>query len=231
MNLPLFYCPDLSSKNISLDEETSKHISVLRLQPGAHIALTDGKGHLAQAVITDNNRKKVQAEVEQLNFREKKKATVAIAISLVKNKARFEWFLEKATEIGVDEIYPLICKRTEKEKFRSDRMQHILVSAMLQSQQVWMPALSEPIAFEKIMELEASQKFIAHCLPSEKHLLDEQTLSEGRRVLLIGPEGDFTPEEIELALNKNFLPVSLGENRLRTETAGVVGAVLLTSQR
>ncbi|MGV3528512.1 MAG: RsmE family RNA methyltransferase [Flavisolibacter sp.] len=231
MNLPLFYCPDLSSKNLSLDEETSKHISVLRLQPGAHIALTDGKGHLAHAVITDNNRKKVQAEVEQLNFREKKKATVAIAISLVKNKARFEWFLEKATEIGVDEIYPLICKRTEKEKFRSDRLQHILISAMLQSQQVWMPRLAEPIAFEKMTKMEASQKFIAHCLPAQKHSLNEQTLSEGRRLLLIGPEGDFTPEEIELALRENFLPVTLGENRLRTETAGVVGAVLLISQR
>ena len=143
--------------------------------------------------------------------------------------------MEKATEIGVNEIIPLICHRTEKEKFRHDRLKSILVSAMLQSQQCWLPVLHEPIAYELLFRQEevarASQKFIAHCLPSEKHLLVEQTHSEGRRVLLIGPEGDFTPEEIELALNKNFLPVSLGENRLRTETAGVVGAVLLTSQR
>lgn len=228
MNLPMFYTPDLSANSITLDEETSKHISVLRLQPGQQIALTDGKGRLAQVAITDNNRKKVKVAVEEINVKEKRKFTAAIAISLIKNPSRFEWFLEKATEIGVDEIYPMLCRRTEKEKFRSDRLQHILISAMLQSQQVWMPVLAEPQKFESITGLDASQKFVAHCMPTQKQDLNEHTLTEGRRLLLIGPEGDFTEEEIELASQKKFIPVTLGENRLRTETAGVVGAVLLT---
>ena len=144
-----------------------------------------------------------------------------------KNVSRFEWFLEKATEIGVGEIIPLICERTEKEKFRQDRLQQILISAMLQSQQCHMPLLQEPLAFNKAVNLNFEQKFIAHCTDEKKAPLSTQSKRSTSSLILIGPEGDFTNIEIELALNKKFVPVSLGENRLRTETAGIVAATLL----
>ena len=131
--------------------------------------------------------------------------------------------MEKATEIGVDEIIPLICERTEKEKFRHDRMQTILVSAMLQSQQCWLPVLHEPIAYELLFRQEevanVSQKFIAHCLEEEKaNPADLVNETHSSQIMLIGPEGDFTPEEIDLALRHHFIPVTLG-NKIRSETA------------
>jgi len=155
---------------------------------------------------------------------------ITIAISPVKNASRFEWFLEKATEIGVSEIIPLICNRTEKQHFRYDRMKGILISAMLQSQQCWLPVLQEPVKFDKfILNEHTGQKFIAHCedenskLPLTNKLINHST----NKLILIGPEGDFTTEEIGLALKNNFIPVALGETRLRTETAGVVAAAIL----
>ncbi|MGZ5189926.1 MAG: RsmE family RNA methyltransferase, partial [Flavisolibacter sp.] len=157
-----------------------------------------------------------------------RKNTIAIGISLIKNVSRFEWFLEKATEIGVGEIIPLICERTEKEKFRQDRLQQILISAMLQSQQCHKPLLQEPLAFNKAVDLSFEQKFIAHCADEKKNPLVKQVTGASSSLILIGPEGDFTGNEIELALNKNFIPVSLGETRLRTETAGITAAVLLS---
>jgi 16S rRNA (uracil1498-N3)-methyltransferase len=152
-----------------------------------------------------------------------------IAISLIKNRDRFEWFLEKATEIGVTAIIPLICERTEKEKFRFDRMQGICISAMLQSQQVWLPVLHEPIPFKQVIEeAKQEQKFIAHCMPGEKGNLAGLVNKElSSRIILIGPEGDFTREEADLAIQYQFSPVALGETRLRSETAGVVAATIL----
>jgi 16S rRNA (uracil1498-N3)-methyltransferase len=141
--------------------------------------------------------------------------------------------VEKATEIGVTEIIPLICERTEKEKFRLDRMQNILVSAMLQSQQCWLPLLHEPIPFNELTkEDREGNKFIAHCLPQQKQQLSSFTHHSSLvtpSLILIGPEGDFTEKEIQSALEKNFIPVALGNTRLRTETAGIVAATLLTN--
>ena len=153
---------------------------------------------------------------------------ITIAISLLKNTNRFEWFLEKVTEIGVSEIIPLICERTEKEKFRHDRMNQICISAMLQSQQVWLPVLHEPLPLsnQTIKQFIHQQKFIAHCYDGYKQQLNHQTINPSS-LILIGPEGDFTKAEIELAMQNNFVPVSLGETRLRTETAGVVAAAIL----
>ena len=157
---------------------------------------------------------------------------ITIAISLLKNTNRFEWFLEKATEIGVSEIIPLICERTEKQKFRYDRMKGICISAMLQSQQTWLPILHEPKQFNHlaIEQFGTQQKFIAHCneASGKKNLSTFQPLNHS--TILIGPEGDFTKQEIELALQNGFTPVSLGETRLRSETAGVVASVLLSCQ-
>jgi 16S rRNA (uracil1498-N3)-methyltransferase len=227
MNLPFFFVDDLNEKTIVLDEDTSKHmINVLRMQKGEDILLTDGKGKKTRASIIDDNRKKCVVEISFTELEEEKQQKIAIGISLIKNSSRFEWFLEKATEIGVSEIIPLLCNRTEKEKFRFDRMQNILISAMLQSQQCWLPLLHEPTDFEKVIHLPFRQKFIAHCAEDARQDLHQLTRQSTNQIILIGPEGDFTHEEIKAALENNFTPVSLGNTRLRTETAGIVAATL-----
>jgi 16S rRNA (uracil1498-N3)-methyltransferase len=228
MPLPYFYIPVITGKEITLPEETSKHIvQVLRMVKGEELQLTDGRGTKARVVIADDNRKRCIVKVTEITNGEPQVSKVTIAISLIKNAARFEWFLEKATEIGVNHIIPLLCERTEKEKFRKDRLQSILVSAMLQSQQCWMPQLSEPVSFQNLIKEKGDQQgFIAHCLPEEKQQLVSVPLHTSS-IILIGPEGDFTEGEIEAALHNGFQPVALGPTRLRTETAGIVAATLL----
>lgn len=234
MTLPFFYINDYSEaqKQIVLNEETSKHIvQVLRMKVGEQINLTDGKGTLLTCEIIDDHKKHCTVQVKDTRHKAQDEKTVTVAISLLKNANRFEWFLEKATEIGVTEIIPLLCDRTEKEKFRQDRMQGIVISAMLQSQQTWLPILHEPTPFENIANWKSKtgQNFIAHCIEDEKQsLLHSQTSTFPHSLICIGPEGDFTTKEIELAMQNNFIPVTLGETRLRTETAGVVASALLT---
>lgn len=233
MGLPFFYKEDidLTAKQVLLDEDTSKHmVQVLRMKIGEQLQLTNGKGHLFTCKITDDNRKKCSIEVIQKSEIAKRKPEITIAISLIKNNSRFEWFLEKATEIGVAEIIQLICERTEKTAFKFDRMKSILVSAMLQSQQCWLPVLHEPVKFATLVSnTMAQQKFVAHCedennkQPLASKLINPLT----SKLILIGPEGDFTVEEIKGAVKNDFVPVSLGATRLRTETAGIVAATLL----
>jgi 16S rRNA (uracil1498-N3)-methyltransferase len=230
MALPFFYVAAMDSETLVLDEDTSRHITgVLRMKAGEELLLTNGKGTKVHAVITDDHRKRCTVRKVIIEQEAPKSPRVAIAISLVKNAARFEWFLEKATEIGVSEIIPLLCARTEKEKFRHDRLQQILISAMLQSQQAWLPLLHPPTAFADVLDIkDFSNRFIAHCLPQQKQsLLHFAPALAAGSLLLIGPEGDFTPAEIDAALQKGFAPVTLGATRLRTETAGMVGATLL----
>jgi 16S rRNA (uracil1498-N3)-methyltransferase len=229
MSLPYFFVSDLVDKTLTLDEPTSKHIvNVLRMQRGEEILVTDGKGKKARAAILDDNRKKCVVEISSVEMEEEREKNIVIGISLIKNTSRFEWFLEKATEIGVSAIIPLLCERTEKEKFRYERMHGILVSAMLQSQQSRLPVLHEPTDFREAVQMNSGQKFIAHCLQSNKILLTEQlTKGSPGQIILIGPEGDFTQNEVQLALQHSFQPVALGETRLRTETAGIVAATLL----
>lgn len=226
---PFFFVDDLNGKTIMLDEDTSKHmILVLRMKKGNEVLLTDGKGKMATAVIVDDNRKRCVVGISSTEMSERKGGLVAIGISLIKNAARFEWFLEKATEIGVSEIIPLICERTEREKFRPDRMQNILVSAMLQSQQCWLPVLHEPTKLNKVVQLGFDEKFVAYCDNSPGQLLRNHFSGDGKsQIVLIGPEGDFTTDEISMATSHQFIPVSLGHTRLRTETAGLVAAVSL----
>ena len=232
MSLPFFYKEDLvaTSTDIVLYEATSKHIAqVLRMQNGEHLQLTNGKGDLFTAEITDNNRKKCIVKVITTDNQQRPTINVSIAISLIKNSTRFEWFLEKATEIGVSEIIPLVCERTEKAVLKMERMKNILVSAMLQSQQCWLPVLHEPTKFNELVKSSAQdQKFIAHCInDARRNLADLNNESLTSKIILIGPEGDFTADEIELALQNHFSAVSLGGTRLRTETAGIVAATLL----
>jgi 16S rRNA (uracil1498-N3)-methyltransferase len=233
MTLPFFYIADYNAlrMQMELDEDTSRHVvQVLRMKPGEKLNLTDGKGTLLTCEVTDAHKRHCLVSVVETSNKPPATKKTAIAISLLKNANRFEWFLEKATEIGVTEIIPLICNRTEKEKFRFDRMQQICISAMLQSQQCWLPVLCEPVQFVDLArrQLENSIKFIAHCDEGAKGKLNHQLIAKSSNHLItIGPEGDFTNAEIEQALKSNFIPVSLGETRLRTETAGVVAATLL----
>jgi 16S rRNA (uracil1498-N3)-methyltransferase len=212
-----------------LDEDTSKHIvQVLRMQNKAQLQLTNGRGDLFTAEITDSNRKKCVVRILKIDHLKRSTNNTTLAISLIKNNHRFEWFLEKATEIGVFQIVPLVCERTEKTAFKFDRMKNILISAMLQSQQSWLPILLEPIKLAGFVnQVGPINKYIAHCENSEAKIQLHTCQPFTDSVILIGPEGDFTIDEISIALQNNFIPVALGNTRLRTETAGVVAATLL----
>lgn len=232
MGLSLFYLPvyDPAQSEITLDEDTSKHVvQVLRMKVGDQLQLTDGKGNLVTGKITDDHKRKCKVRVQGTGHKAHDVRSITIGISLLKNSSRFEWFLEKATEIGVSQIIPLVCERTEGQKFRLDRMQNLLVSAMLQSKQNWLPDLKEPVLFKNVVvESNHDQKFIGHCLEDNKQSLAEVANPlVMTKIILIGPEGDFTEAEIRLALEHKFTPVTLGSTRLRTETAGVVAATLL----
>ena len=232
MQLPFFYEEIISEgAHIILSEESSRHIvQVLRMKEGDKIQITNGKGSLLTAIITLAHKKKAEVSIENKEFYPEKLPKSTIAVSLVKNTSRFEWFLEKATEIGIGEIVPLLCKRTEKNHLREERMKTILISALIQSRQVWLPELKAPVKYSVFIKNSAcySNKYIAHCLEDQKKSLTEYSNnSSGSKIILIGPEGDFTSEEIEEAISEKFIPVTLGENRLRTETAAIVAAVLL----
>jgi 16S rRNA (uracil1498-N3)-methyltransferase len=232
MPLPFFYEENLpQTDRFVLSEESSRHIvQVLRMQAAEQLMITNGKGQTLTVEMITPHKKKTEVKIIHKEFIPRAQASVAIAISFIKSASRFEWFLEKATEIGISVIIPLLCKRTEKFHFREDRMKTILVSAMLQSRQAWLPELRTPIKINEFLKNnDYEQKFIAHCVDEEKKLLNDAVVdASASKIILIGPEGDFTEEEISEALQQNFMPVSLGETRLRTETAGLVAAVLLT---
>jgi 16S rRNA (uracil1498-N3)-methyltransferase len=236
--LPYFYIADFDpgQAEIVLDEDNSRHIiQVLRMQPGEPLQLTDGKGALLTALVLDAHKKKCRVRIQTTTLVPPRERKIAIAISPVKNASRFEWFLEKSTEIGVSEIIPLLCERTERQHLRHDRLHNILVSALLQSQQAWLPVLHPPAPFAQLItEPSYDHRLIAHLLeaprPTEA-LADWRTRAvpapAQTTLILIGPEGDFSADEVTTALKNGFVPVTLGENRLRTETAGVVAATLL----
>ena len=230
MTSPYFFEETLpDSDEFTLSEETSRHISqVLRMREGEEIILTNGKGYRLFANILFADKKKTKALFIRKEFLEQPVPTTTIAISLIKNNNRFEWFAEKATEIGISKIIPLICKRSEKTHFKMERTRSILISAMLQSQQSWLPELSEPVKISEVIKKENyEQKFIAHCVDDEKKELKSLVSDSASKIILIGPEGDFTEEEIQTAIQQNYIPVSLGKTRLRTETAGIAAAFLL----
>jgi len=233
MSLPFFYeenIPLNSNSSFTLSEETSKHCAqVLRMKAGEQLQLTDGNGAIITAAIVQPDKRSTTVQNITAIQVPKPVRQITIAISLLKNASRFEWFLEKATEIGITQIIPLLCTRTERQHFRHDRMENIVISAMLQSQQAWLPVLHEPKAFDKvIVEADQSSKLIAHCLETSKQGIPQVTLTNNI-LMLIGPEGDFTPEEINDCLSSGFTPVTLGNTRLRTETAGITAAVLLAN--
>lgn len=220
---------------LELHEDASRHIiQVLRMQEGAELQLTDGKGGRVTARISTAHKRHASVQVVSHAAIAQPAVHNAIAISLLKNTTRFEWFLEKVTEMGIRELFPLLAERTEKQRVRMDRLQTIVVSAMLQSQQAWLPVLHEPASFSDFIkgalgDFGAEGRFIAHCMEGNKKLLKEAVLgAPQKRIVLIGPEGDFSPAELTTALAHGCSPVSLGDTRLRTETAGMVAGVMLT---
>jgi len=231
MASPYFYFAHLAAmpEEFVLNENSSRHIvQVLRMQSGEDLRLTDGRGLSVLAKIREANKKKCIVQIIEKRKQEQPRQSVLIALSLLKNASRFEWFLEKSTELGVSEIIPLKAARTEKQQFRMDRMKSILESALIQSQQVWMPILHEPQNFNPWVEkVQADQKFIAHCEDGKKSKLSEMIeTNSSSKLILIGPEGDFTDEEIKYAISHQFVAVELGENRLRSETAAVAAAAV-----
>ena len=231
---PYFYEPELNAQgsSLTLSEATSKHcIQVLRMQPGDEIQLTDGQGLLVTAVITLAHKKHSQVRVLDRDLQPAADSRVAIAIAPTKNIGRIEWALEKLTEIGVSEIILMKTERTERTAIKTERIQQILISAMLQSRQVHLPLLKGLIPFKTVLAdyQGFSHKWVAHLLDQG----NKKTLSPAREkeshIILIGPEGDFSAAEIDLALapEYQFEPVTLGKTRLRTETAGLVAGVLL----
>ncbi|GAB2696135.1 16S rRNA (uracil(1498)-N(3))-methyltransferase [Mucilaginibacter koreensis] len=225
--MQLFYTPDIIPDAVfyQLNEEESKHgVRVLRLQTGDELQLIDGKGNLYHAIITDAHPKRTQLRIlsVQAEF-QKRNHHLHIAVAPTKNIERLEWFLEKATEMGVDEVSLIITQRSERREAKTDRLNKIITSAVKQSVKAYHPQLNEPVAFSKfITKPFESQKFIAHCLPGEeKCTLQQLAQLHGRYLILIGPEGDFNEQEIDQALQAGYQPITLGESRLRTETAAL----------
>lgn len=232
MSVPFFYEPLIKegASTFELSEASSRHcIQVLRMRTGGLLNLTNGKGLKFEASILSEDRKAAVVQILSAETIPAPNRTCSIGIALLKNSDRFEWMLEKITEIGVSQIYPLNSKRSEQHRFRFDRHQQIIIAAMLQSQQCWLPILHEPMAATKLMQsADHALKLIAHCENDQKNPL-QLVPPAPTSLILIGPEGDFSREEIDLALENNFIPVSLGETRLRTETAGVVAMTLLAN--
>lgn len=223
--MQLFYVPDISGAEVILNETESKHaIRVLRLKTNDEIELVDGKGGFYKARIQDANPKKCQLNIidSQKEFG-KKDFHLHIAIAPTKNIDRTEWFLEKCTEIGIDEITPLLSEHSERKVIKPERLEKILVSAMKQSVKAYLPKLNELTKFSDLLQQATeTKKYIAHCNEGEKPHLKNLVQPGDKVLILIGPEGDFSPEEVDLALQNGFEAISLGDARLRTETAGVV---------
>jgi 16S rRNA (uracil1498-N3)-methyltransferase len=221
----LFYTPDLQDDTYRLSEEESKHcVRVLRLTEGDTLFLVDGRGQFCQAVITVAHPKACMLKVvdRKVNYG-KREYGLTIAVSPTKNIDRYEWFLEKGTEIGIDSVIPLISRYSERKEIKPERLEKVMISAIKQSIKAYLPELKPLMSFKELMKTPFDgQKFIAHCNEGEKILLRD-AVGRGKEVLiLIGPEGDFSNEEVALALNNGFIPVSLGDSRLRTETAALV---------
>ena len=226
--MSLFFQPNIQSGSLFLDSEESRHaVQVLRMHEGEEIEITDGFGFFYSAKISEANHKKCLFEILQKREVQKKLFCIHLAIAPTKNADRMEWFVEKAVEIGIDHISFIHCQNSERKNINIERMEKIAVSAMKQSQQSWLPKISPLAPFKEIVKEKADQKFIGFVdLKNPMHLKSEAKI-KGDYLVLIGPEGDFSNEELALALESGFQKVSLGANRLRTETAGITACQIL----
>ena len=220
--MQLFFS-EINDNKVIFSNDEKKHLTkVLRKQEGDIISVIDGKGYLYSTKI--NSLDKNSSLVEIIKKEKKKKKHnyhLHIGIAPTKNISRFEWFLEKATEIGIDEITPIICNRSERKKLNIQRCNRILISSIKQSLKFYKPKLNAPSNFSDfINEKLEGDKLIAHCLTTEKNKINKS--NQKKYTILIGPEGDFTENEINLALQNGFRATTLGKSRLRTETAGII---------
>jgi 16S rRNA (uracil1498-N3)-methyltransferase len=219
----LFFCPSLPTDEVELPEEEARHATgVLRLREGDVIGLLDGKGTRAEAVITHGDRKGCTVRItSRSSSASERSSSIHIAVAPTKQMERFEWMLEKCTEIGVDRITPLITERTERDKLRRDRLERVLVSAMKQSQRAWLPQLNEAITIKDLISAEIpKQRSFGWCDGDHRAFTQVYQPTEPA-IILIGPEGDFTAEEARNLIAQGFAAVSLGNARLRTETAAI----------
>lgn len=232
--MQLFYAPDFTPPRYTLPEDESKHcIRVLRMAEGDRLHLTDGRGTLYTCRIVEAAAKRCTVEVEQTCAEfERLPYSLTMAVAPTKNIERFEWFLEKATEVGVGRIVPLLCERSERREIKPERENKVIVAALKQSLKAYLPELSPLTPFRQVVE-QARQpvKLIAHCdkASSQRIFLPEAIKKGEEAIILIGPEGDFSPEEITFALANGFREISLGDARLRTETAAVVATVMVST--
>lgn len=222
----LVYCPQaISGSIIELDENEFHHLQVLRVRDGESLNIFDGKGNLYKGTLANMGKKSATVQVSELiRTQAANAAQLHIAIAPTKNIDRTEWFIEKATEIGIQAITPVICRRSERRELRIDRLEKVVLSAAKQSLHLHLPILNKAISLADFLKANKnieSKKFIGYCEEHTRLLKD--SFEEGESIIvLIGPEGDFTEEEVTMAKENGFVPVSLGESRLRTETAGIM---------
>ena len=222
--MQLFYLSVIEGNAGVLGEEESWHcMKVLRSKEGDEISLTDGRGNFYRGLLTKIHQRGCLVAITETNPVARNPWQSHIAIAPTKNIDRFEWFLEKATEIGIDEITPLFCEHSERETVKLPRLEKVMVSAMKQSLKAWLPKLNEPVKFREFVAREIQgQKFIGYCETGNESALDKLYIPGNDALILIGPEGDFSKAEVVLATTSGFVPVNLGPGRLRTETAGIV---------
>ncbi len=224
--MQLFYYPNLDNSTtqfVFTPEESHHIVKVLRKKENDDLLITNGKGYLFEAKILLADAKKCKAQITATTKKHRKMYWFHLVVAPTKSNDRFEWFLEKATEIGVDEITPIICERSERKIVKPERMEKVLQSAMKQSMQAYLPKLNPAVTYNEFIDQERKGLlFIAHCEEDEKLELKRCVAPDKDITILIGPEGDFSRHEIDKAYKKGFLPVSLGKNRLRTETAAIV---------
>jgi 16S rRNA (uracil1498-N3)-methyltransferase len=223
----IFYCAHIIDNKAQLSPEESTHcIRVLRLGKGEKVQLIDGRGGWYNAVITIPDVKQCGLEILGIiNHNRDRSYSLHIGIAPTKNIERFEWFIEKSVEIGIDVITPILCQRSERRELKTERLQKLIISTMKQATVPYLPVLNELKEYAKFIDSFSGSpynRFIAHCEDNEKKKLHEEASPQTNVVVLIGPEGDFTPGEIDRAIANDFVPVTLGTNRLRTETAGIV---------
>lgn len=225
----LFYAPDILTTPLLPEEESLHCVKVLRHKTGDIIHLIDGCGSMYEAEIVAAHPKRAEVRVISVTAGyNAHRYSLHMAVAPTKNIDRFEWFVEKATEIGLDELTPIVCRYSERRTLKPERIEKILLSASKQSLHAKVPRLNPPADFSDFVRgVRADGRFIAHCYPGEKQYLLRACASVADAVVMVGPEGDFSEEEVRLALSSGFVGVSLGESRLRTETAGIVAAHLV----
>lgn len=224
--MQLFYNPNIGQDqdSFSFDKEESRHIvKVLRKKVGDKLFVTNGLGQLFTVEVVLATDHKCHVKIVDVAQENPKKYQLHLAVAPTKMNDRYEWFLEKATEIGIDQITPIFCDHSERKNFNHERMEKILISALKQSNQYTLPKLNSAIAFKEFMQQKKDGlNFIAHCEETHRKSLKEMLQPNIDVTLLIGPEGDFSSQEIEMALKAQYIPVTLGQTRLRTETAAIV---------